>query len=207
VLPLDDRFQERWGTYQREMEQERTSYTYYPGTVRIPESNAPHVKNRSHVITAEVEIPASGAEGPICAIGGVGNGWSLYIKDRRLVYCYNYASKRSYIRSTVEIPTAKKVKFRFEFERTGKEKFGDGGIGKLYIDGSKVGEGTIPKTVKFGYTLDEPFDIGRDSGSPVTDEYKAEAEFTGTIKKVVIDLIGDKHHDREAETRIAMKRQ
>jgi hypothetical protein len=41
----------------------------------------------------------------------------------------------------------------------------------------------------------------------VTDEYEAEAQFTGTIKRVVIDLIGDKHHDKEAETRIAMKRQ
>jgi arylsulfatase A-like enzyme len=205
VLPLDDRFQER--ALARAVLEKKTSYTYYPGAVRIPEGSAPHTSNRSYTITAEVEIPSSGAEGPICAIGGSSSGWSLYIKDRHLVYCYNRLSKRIYIRSTKEVPTGKKVKLRYQFEKTGQEKFGAGGIGRLYIDGEKVGEGQIPRTVKFRYSLDESFDIGLDSASAVSEEYKSRAEFTGRIEKVVIDLVDERLVDHEAEARIAMKRQ
>jgi arylsulfatase len=70
-----------------------------------------------------------------------------------------------------------------------------------------VGEGQIPRTIRFRYSLDESFYIGRDAGSPVTDEYKAGAQFTGKIRKVVVDLVGEKHHDPEAEAKVAMKRQ
>jgi hypothetical protein len=66
-----------------------------------------------------------------------------------------------------------------QFERTGQEKFGAGGIGGLYIDDEKVGEAQNPQTAKFRYSLDESFDIGRDSSSPVDEEHKADAEFTG----------------------------
>jgi hypothetical protein len=103
VLPLDDQLQERF-MGRAVLEKERTSYTYYPGTVRIPEGSAPHTVNRSYSITAEVDIPADGsAEGPICVIGGIASGWSFYIKNHLLVYCYNYLTKHTYIRSTTEI--------------------------------------------------------------------------------------------------------
>jgi len=78
VLPLDDRLQERL-LGRAALEKEKTSYTCYPGTVRIPEGSAPHTTNRSYSITAEVDIPADGrVEGPICAIGGTGGGSSSY---------------------------------------------------------------------------------------------------------------------------------
>ncbi|HEY7079512.1 MAG TPA: arylsulfatase [Nitrososphaeraceae archaeon] len=207
VLPLDDRKQER--LISREiLKKEKTSYTYYPGTVRVPAASAPHVKNRSHIITAMVEISSHVPEGPICAIGGVGSGWSLYIKDEHLVYCYNNNGKRYYVRSSKKIPIrVGQIKLRFEFEKTGKEKFGAGGIGRLYMNNEKIGEAEIPHTVRFIYAVDETFDIGRDTGSPVTGEYKAGAVFTGVIKKVVIDLAGERHIDPETETKIIMKRQ
>ena len=106
---------------------------------------------------------------------GISGGWSLYIKDRRLVFCYNYLHKRTYIRSTKEVTIGEKVKLRYEFEKTGQEKYGAGGIGQLYINDEKVGEGQIPQTARFRFTLDESFDIGRDSASPVSEEYKAGA--------------------------------
>ena len=72
----------------------------------------------------------------------------------------------------------------------------------------KVGEGQIPHTSKFDYSFDEGFDIGRDSGSPVSEEYKAGTQFTGgNIERVVIDLVGERHIDAEAEARIQMNRQ
>jgi len=111
------------------------------------------------------------------------------------------------VRSKKEVPSGN-VNLRFEFEKTGKEKFGAGGIGRLYINDEKVAEAQIPQTVKFRYSADESFDVGHDTGSPVTNEYKAGAQFTGgNIEKVVIDLAGERHIDHEAETKIAMKRQ
>src|SRR5215467_3725912 len=208
VLPLADRFRPALG-----LVKDKASYTYYPGAARIPEGTAPHTINRSYTITAELEIPSvdghgEGPEGPICAIGGVNSGWSLYIKERRLVYCYNYLTKRTYIRSTKEIPTGKKVKVQYQFDKTGQEQLGAGGIGRLYVDNEKVGEGQIQQTIKARYSLDEGFDIGRDSGSPVTEEYKPGMQFTGgNIEKVVFDIVGDRHIDNETEVRIAMKRQ
>jgi arylsulfatase len=71
VLPLDDRKQER--LLAREIQKkEQKSYTFYPGTVRVPAASAPHVKNRSHSITAVVDISSAAPGGPIYAIGGVG---------------------------------------------------------------------------------------------------------------------------------------
>ena len=175
---------------------ERTSYTYFPGTVRLPPQNQPHTKNRSHRITAEVEIPTDGkAEGPICALGGLDAGWSLYIKDGLLTYCHNCMGELYYVRSTKKVPAGKNVKLRFEFEKTGKEKFGAGGIGRLYINDDKVGEGEIPRTVKFMYANYEGFDIGVDTGTPVSDETKSGERFTGKIEKVVIDFFGERHID------------
>jgi arylsulfatase A-like enzyme len=206
VMPLDDRRMERFSA--REAVEERTSYTFYSGAVRIPQGAAPNTKNRSYSITAEVEIPADGnAEGPVCAIGGVGSGWSLYIKDRRLMYCYNNNGQLYYVRSETQLPGGGKLELRFEFEKTGKEKVGAGGIGRLYVNKNKVGEGEIPRTVNYIYGLDETFDIGLDTGTPVTNEYKTDARFTGTIKKVVVDLAGQPHVDAETETKIVMKRQ
>jgi arylsulfatase A-like enzyme len=206
VLPLDDRTTERFAG-RDQMEGEKKSYTFLPGTVRIPEGSAPHFKNRSYNITAEIEVPKNGAEGPICAIGGIGGGWSLYIKNNKPVYCYNYVGKHYfYVRSSEEVPSGK-ASLRLEFEKTGKEKFGAGGIARLYLNGSKVGEVEIPRTIRFAYSLDETFDIGRDSGTAVTNEYKPRAEFTGTIKKVLIDLVGEKHRDPAAEARMALKRE
>jgi arylsulfatase len=207
VLPLDDRLHTRLITRRGETK-EQTSYIYYSGAVRIPGGSAPHTQNRSYSITAEVEIPTEGkAQGPICVMGGLGAGWSLYIMDGLLTYCHNCLGELYYVRSEKEVPTGKNVKLRFEFEKTGKERFGAGGVGRMYINGMKVGEDQIPRTVKFMYANYEGFDIGMDTGTPVTDEYKAGARFTGIVERVVIDLSGERHIDPEAESKIALKRQ
>ena len=127
-----------------------------------------------------------------------------------LLYCHwsPLPARRDYVRSTKEVPVGRKAKLRYEFEKTGQEKYGAGGICRLYINDEKVGEGQIPHTSKFCYSFDEGFDIGRDSGSPVSEEYKAGAQFTGgNIERVVIDLVGERHIDAEAEARIQMNRQ
>jgi arylsulfatase len=212
VLPLDDRFVERMlsGVKALMDASTRMKVTFYPGAVRIPEPDSPNTLNRSWSMTAEIEIPEKGAEGPICATGGDTNGWSLYMKDGKVVYCYNLIARDfTYIRSENKVLPGRHKIF-YEFEKTGQQ-LGAGGVGRIYLDGKKVAEGKILRTVAFGASLSETMDIGCDKGSPVTPEYKARAEFTGKIIKVDFDLKQDLHHDpekhAETSTRVAMMRQ
>ena len=80
-----------------------------------------NVKNRSHDITAEIDIPAGGANGVILAQGGRFGGWSLYVKDGRPVYTYNYLGLEQYVvRSPTRLP-AGKVTLRYVFLYDGPE--------------------------------------------------------------------------------------
>jgi arylsulfatase A-like enzyme len=210
VLPLDDRFQERL-LGRAGLAEERMSYTFYPGAVRIPEASAPDTKNRSWSMSADLEIPNSGAEGPIVVMGGDSNGWSLYLKDGKPTFCYNLIAREyTHIRGSETLAPGRHT-VRFEFEKTGKEQYGAGGVGRLFVDDRKVAEGEIPRTAAFGYSLDETFDVGCDKGAPVTNEYPPLASFTGKIISVGFNLhpifARDRARDSAAKVTQAMVRQ
>jgi arylsulfatase len=165
---------------------ERTKYTFYPGAVRIPASAAPDVMNRSFSITADLIIPKDGAEGVLVAMGGLPAGWALYVKDGRPAFTYNYfIAERSTISGKEKLP-AGPVTVRYEFAYDGGG-VGKGGAQKLFVNGQLVAEGRLERTVPSSYSADETFDVGMDTGSAVGD-YKAPFPFTGTIKKVVVEL-------------------
>ncbi len=84
------------------------------------------------------------------------------------------------------------VNLQYQFDFDGGAP-GAGGSGTLLVDGEVVAEARIDKTIPFIFSADETMDIGKDSGSPVTDEYVSGAEnaFTGRIKWVQIDLEDD----------------
>ena len=194
VLPLDDRFAQR-SLERAGLAAARTKYRFFPGAVRIPEHVAPDTKNRSWSLQAEIEIPADGASGPVVVMGGDTAGWSLYVKELKPVFCYNLAAQQfTYIRGAKPLATGRRT-LRFEFEKTGKEPFGAGGVGRLFVDGHQVAEGEIPRTAAFGYSLDETFDVGCDKGAPVTDEYAPLASFTGRIIEIDVDLKPDLTRD------------
>jgi arylsulfatase A-like enzyme len=196
VLPLDDRLAER-ALGRAELSKDRTRFTFYPGTTRISEFSAPKTLNRSWTMTAEIELPEGGAEGPIAAMGGDTNGWSLYLKDSKPVYCYNLAAVEfTYLRGEQPLAPGRHT-LRYEFEKTGQGQYGAGGIGRLFVDGEPVAEAEITRTVAIAYSADETFDIGCDKGAPVTDEYRSLAAFTGRIIRVDIDLKPDLHHEPE----------
>ncbi|AKV00883.1 Sulfatase precursor [Labilithrix luteola] len=189
VLPLDDRFQER-ALARKGLVADRSKYTFFPGTVRVHGKAAPNTINRSWSMRVEVEIPPKGASGPLVVIGGDTNGWSLYLKESAPTFCYNLAGMDlTYIRGQ-KLPPGKHV-VEYEFQKTGKEPFGAGGIGRILVGGKKVAEGNIPQTTAFDYSLDETFDIGCDKGSPVTTEYPPLASFDGKIIRVDMDLKPD----------------
>ncbi|ABA19737.1 Sulfatase [Trichormus variabilis ATCC 29413] len=187
VLPLDDRIAERFDVKIRpSLTRGRTTFTYYPGTVGIPEGSAPNLKNRSFTITANVEVPEKGAEGVILTQGGRFAGWSFFLEDNKPTYVYNYANTARYtIQSPEKLPSGKST-IRFNFDYDGG--VGAGGIGKLFINDQQVAEGRVDKTIAYRLALDETFDVGRDTGTPVVDTYQVPFNFTGNLQQVSLDL-------------------
>ena len=178
VLPLDDRFQER-SLARESLASTRTKFTFYPGAVRIPEHVAPNTMNRSWAVEAIVEIPkrrrrradrGHGRRHQRLVALPQGGQADVLLQPRRH-RAHLHPRRRSAIAPGPHV-------VRYEFEKRGKEPFGAGGVGRIFVDGQKVAEGEIPTTAAFGYSLDETFDIGCDKGAPVTDEYRALASFT-----------------------------
>ena len=187
VLPLDDRLMERADPSLRpSLIEGRTSYTYYPG-VHVPESSAAQTKNRSHTITAYVDVPQNGGDGVLVAAGGVVGGYVLYVKGGRPTYEYNFATQNRYqVTGSEKLkPGPHVIRMQFRYDGSG---LGKGGIASLFLDDRKIGEGRIEKTEWGRFSADETFDIGEDTGAPVSTAYVSPNRFTGTIKKVVIDV-------------------
>lgn len=201
VLPLDDRFMER-ALGREGLFAERSRMTFYEGSVRIQPFEAPATLNRSWAMQAEIEVPAAGATGPIAAMGGTVSGWSLYLKESVPVFCYNFSgTDYTYVRAPQALAPGRHT-LRYEFEKTGKEPLGAGGVCRLAVDGRKVAEATLARTCPVGYTIDETFDIGWDKGTPVSEEYGPIARFTGKILRVDFDSSPDLHPQaKEPRTR------
>ncbi len=172
VLPLDDRRIERFDAdlAGRPVLVTGNTQTLYGGMGRLTEASILNIKNKSHAVTAEVEVPASGAEGVIIAQGGAFAGWSLYAKDGRPRYCYNLLGlQRFIVEGDTPIPAGThQVRMEFGYDGGGLAK---GGTVELFVDGTKVGEGRVDATVPLVFSADETADIGRDTASPVSTDY------------------------------------
>jgi arylsulfatase len=211
VMPVDGRGAVRLGLDRPQLTINRTSYTYYPGTQSVPSNAAVKVLNRPHSITADVEIPAGGAEGVLLVHGGVDGGYSLYVKDSKLHWVHNYVAKEFYHVESVETVPEGRHKLRFEFEVTGQPDIARGkgapGRAQLYINGKLVGNMEVPVTIPNILGLASGICCGTATGSPVTPDYKPPFEFTGKIYSVTVDVSGDLITDNEAEMRQIMARQ
>lgn len=164
---------------------DRKSFTYYaPGAERIAEAVSAPIKNKSHTIETTLDLKGD-EEGVIVACGGVNGGYTLFIADHKLHYGYNHFNAERYEVVSPVLPTGK-VDLKFNFIKTGQLK----GTGELWVNGKKVAEGPIDKTVSGLFSLSETFDVGVDNGTPVSKNYKAKDHFrfTGQIDKVVINL-------------------
>ena len=147
------------------------------------------VRERSHLINAQVVIPEEDAEGVLLAQGGQFAGYSFYVKDKRLHYTHNYVGLQEYtLRSLSEVPAGTRT-LKYEFKVTGPPNFAEGkgapGVGRLFIDGKPVAESKFPVTVPISFALSgEGLCCGWDSLSPASSGYSGEFRFTGRIKKV-----------------------
>jgi len=178
----------------------RTSLTVYDGMKGMSENVFINLKNKSHTITAEVEIPKKGANGVILAQAGRFGGWSFYLKNGKPAYTYNWLGLQRYTVAAPQAVPAGKATLRFDFAYDGGG-MGKGGTGTLFVNGKKVATGRIEKTQFAIFSADEGADVGADEGTPVTEAYKVPFKFTGKIDKVTIDLKEMKTADKEkAET-------
>jgi arylsulfatase len=192
VLPLDDRFAERANPdiAGRPQLTRGNRQILFGGMGRLTEGSIVNYKNKSHAVTAEVVVPASGASGVIVAVGGIIGGWSLYAKEGKLRYHYNfYGVHRFTIESTSTIPAGThQVRMEFAYDGGGLAK---GGLVTLFVDGKKVGEGRVEHTEPMVFSADETLDVGNEFGSPVTPDYPADRAFSGDVNWVQIDVDKD----------------
>jgi len=190
VLPLDDRGIIRL-LEQPNLNRPRTIVTYMPGMPTMPRNNMLNFRNRSYSITADVEIPSGGAEGVLMSLGGRFGGFSFFVQNNRLSYAYNWVGLERYTVTSTEPVPAGSVRLRLEF--TGRP---GSGIAALYINDKQVGEGRVAHLVPITFGLSEGLTVGRDPSTPVTESYQSPFEFTGKIKKVVMELKEDSKQAR-----------
>src|SRR5439155_10967500 len=209
VLPLDDRFAQRADPSLRPSHlRGKTHFVYPPGTIRVGERSSPNTKNVHHTLAAEVEIPQGGAEGVLVCCGGLSGGFTVFLKDGKLHWEHNYYNEIHYrVSSTEPIPPGHHV-LSAEVKVDEEGKFGTGGNVTLRLDKKKIGDGRFEKQVAGYFTVNETFDVGCDTVSPVSDLYESPFAFTGAIGKVMVDVseatfeeLAEQH---EARARIAM---
>jgi arylsulfatase len=185
----------------------RKEYVYYPNGSSVEFFAAVNVKNRSHTITAELELPPEGAEGVLVSCGSRFGGYVLFVKDGRLRYTYNLLARGFYrIVSSEPLPTGP-CTLGFEFEKTGTQPFGAGGIGRLLQNDKVVGEAQFPLTVPLMFGLGESLRVGYDAGAAVTDEYEVPFRFGPALKRLIIDVEGRPVRDLQQEAQIGLARQ
>jgi len=192
VLPIDDRVFERLDGHavgRPDLMSGRTSLTLAEGMTGMMEAVFINVKNRSKTITAEIEVPEAGGNGTVIAQGGRFGGWALYVKDGVPAYDYNFLGlqRSSIVASKKLAPGKAELRFQFDYDGGGPAK---GGLGTLFINGEKVGEGRIEHTQAGIFSADETADVGIDLGTPVVEAIGAEAKsrFTGRIPKVTVQV-------------------
>jgi hypothetical protein len=198
VFPLDNSKVERFDTSIRpSLTKGRTSFSYAGDLPRIPEGAAPDLKNKSFTITAQLDIPKAPAEGVIVTQGGLFGGYALYVENGKPVYFYNTANLlHARVASPKELgPGKHTVVLAFRYDGGG---VGKGGLATMTVDGEKVAEGRVEKTLGYRISIDEAFDVGEDSGTPVNLTYDVPFRFTGHVDKVTIDLGDVAKADREA---------
>jgi arylsulfatase len=211
VLPLDNTTLARWNAPKPSLTAGRTEFTYSGTLTSVPGSTAPHILNRAYTITAEITIPADGAEGMIVTQGGRFGGYGLFLSkgelglDRgRVVFLYNLLDLK---RTIWEGPKLDAGKHTIVFDYKPSEPgLGKGGTGVLSVDGKEVDTKTMEHSTPITFPEDETFDVGSDTRTGVAMiEYRYDPPFmfTGTIDRLIFKL--DPHENASEQNTEASK--
>ena len=202
AFPLDDRSAvEILNTPRPQLTSPRDRYLYYPGTAGVPEPQSVNIRNRNYIIGALVDIPAPGAQGVLFAQGSHFGGHSLFVKEGRLHYVYNFVGMvDQLVVGSDDIPTGENLILSASFVKDGEDPPGvSTGILSLFHGDNQVGEGRI-KTQPSAFGLSgTDLTVGR-SISNITDAYPGERPWAfagGTVKLVAVDVSGEPYVDLE----------
>jgi len=193
VLPIDDRTIERTNAAiagRPDIMGSRTSLTLYEGMEGMMENTFINIKNRSFSITAELIIPKDGANGAILSQGGRFGGWSLYMKDGKPEFTYNFLGLDRYVVSSSEKLSKGPVTVKLDFVYDG-DGFGKGGKAIIYVNGKAVADARVEKTQPNLFSADETADVGLDNQTPVAEGIgygPEETRFNGKIRKVTVEV-------------------
>ncbi|WP_165825300.1 arylsulfatase [Rhodopseudomonas palustris] len=209
VLPLDDRFGPRFAENAARFHGARKHFVFHRGMGHVPTDVAPDVRSRSYTIEAHVELDA-GSEGVLIAHGDMTSGYSLYIKNGRLVHDLNIGGHHHVVTSEqtlqpgprrlgVKVERLRRTEPPAKGSRTGVSRY------TLTIDGEPAG--SMETGLAFHTLISwSGLDIARDGGSPVS-HYDAPFEFTGRMLRVEVSMFTDQELDGEAVGNVEMARQ
>ena len=194
VLPLDDRFHERFNPVLAGRPAPlggRTRIVFPAGMPRLRENVAPNLKNTSFAVNAIIDH-SPGSSGVLVAQGTRFGGWSLYLHDGFAVYCYNFCGiERTYLRSRTVVQAGRRnIGVHFAYDGGG---LGKGGELTLLVDGEHVGFGRLERSTQFMFSQEGTFDVGIDRGAQVTNEYKGNRQnaYNGVLHCVEVMLGSD----------------
>ena len=195
VLPLDNTGFSRLLTPRPSAVAGRAVFTYRGENSNIPVGNAPSILDKDYTITAEITIPPGGAEGMIVTLGGRFGGYGLYLLKGKPVFDYNLLDLTHYrweggplghgLLADALKPGKHTIVFDFKYDGPGP---GKGGTGVFTVDGNEIARKKIDHTIPLLMSIDETFDVGSDTRTPVNDDYQVPFRFPGTIDKLTFNL-------------------
>jgi Sulfatase len=187
VLPLDDRLSERFDTTLRPSPFAGVkSFTYGSDVTGIGEGTFLNTHRVPFTVTANVEIRDTSRDGVLAAVGGIISGWSLYVKDGKPTFHYNLFDVEHTTIQSPEVLSPGKANISVEFMPVGPAPGAAANV-RMLVNGTEMARGVVNRTVPFRYGV-EPFDVGRDTVSPVSGDYKSPYPFQGQMIGVTIDL-------------------
>jgi arylsulfatase A-like enzyme len=188
VFPLDNSVLPRIIAPRPSATAGRNVFTYSGEMPGLPDSDAPSILNKSYTITADVEIPQGGAEGMLVTLGGRFGGYGFYLLKGKPVFLYNFLDLERFRWDGQQALAPGKHTLVFDFKYDGPG-FGKGGTGVLRVDDKDVATRKVPHTIPFIMAIDETFDVGVDTRTPVDDkEYQVPFRFTGKLNKLTFKL-------------------
>ncbi len=202
VLPLDDRFAERFAENAERHRGGRTHYELWAGLGHVPTDAAPDLRSRSYTITVEITEPGTGV---LVAHGDSTSGYSLWVDDEgHLVHDLSVGGNHQVVRGDRPLPDGP-CTATFRLERAVAFGGRAAGVGTLAQDGVEVGRFETDRI--FVVTISwSGLDVGRDRQDPVG-AYRAPNEFTGRLRRVTFDLDDDQDLDHEAVGRAESARE
>jgi len=188
VFPLDNSILPRMMAARPSGTAGRTVFTYSGELMGIPVGDAPSILNRSYTITADIEVPQGGGQGMLATLGGRFGGYGLYLLKGKPVFTYNFLDMERFKWEAPNALSAGRHTIIFDFAYDGGGP-GKGGAGVLRVDGQDVATKRIMHTIPFIMAIDETFDVGADTRTPVDDtDYQIPFRFTGKLTKLTITL-------------------